>query len=256
MLVQKYQKRTLFLLLGSLLLLPSCHQSGYKSHSFAKISAVPAYSKSKKGICVSARCLSKAESKLLFDGRGARLWRRKKTIYPIYISIDNCTPNTYELTPGQIGLKLVCPDLVAARLQLHTARRVLSVFALGITGAAVSYCAAAYITLVGIIGGMPSLIKGGYSMLGLTWLLGVGAPFMSFHQRSYSQASNRSIYADIKDKALYNTRILEPGSCSEFLIFVHYKTPYCRFPMILIDRAHMSKLTFEVTIPPLKDGVS
>ena len=237
------------LLLGvGILMLPGCKRPHYTPYPLTQISLNNADSQTINDVTLSSKALTKLEAQTLFDGRGSRLLRKRKSMYPYYLTITNQNNHTMLLDPKNIQAKLTNPQAVAARLYAHTNRRILGWLFLGIAGATVSLFAAAYLTIVGAVGLMPSMVKGGYAALGISGIFAVGGPTLSYHQGYHALQTNDAIDRDVKNKMLINPIEIEPSQTITVLIFISHRIQAPSFALDLIDLQTKEKLSFTIPV--------
>ena len=155
---------------------PAANNQPITQNPFNEIRLTNSSYQAKDNINVYCKLLTKKEGHRLFDGRGSRLLRKRKPIYPLYLSIENNSQRALILDPKAIGLKLINPELVAQRLYSHTSRRIVLPLILGSIGAVTTLYVAACISIIGAIGSIPAFIKAGYAGLGISGALAVGTP--------------------------------------------------------------------------------
>ena len=119
---------------GIILLLPGCKTPSYSLKPLQTAPSINTHTQTKDNVTVSVKQLTPDETKNLFDGRASRLLNKRKSIYPIYISIRNDSDHAILLNPAQISLKLATPDMIAQRLYSHTARRIIAPLIIGMLG--------------------------------------------------------------------------------------------------------------------------
>lgn len=233
---------------GILMVIPGCKQVSYTSKSFNTISKNGICLLTKNDVTLGYKLLAKPEVNALFDGRGNRLLRKRKTIYSLFVSLDNQSDSTFILDPKNISIALTNPAIVSYRLHSHTHRRILGTLLLGATGAGISFFAAVYITIIGAIGSMPHLVKAGYAALGLTGFFALGTPFICYQQGSRSARANTFIDEDIASKSLNKPIAIPPGQTVQVLLFIHRKAFLPSFFITLIDQKTENPLGFEVNL--------
>ena len=234
--------------LGILIAIPGCKQISYTPKSFKSISKNGLSLHEKNRVTLEYKLLSKPEVNQLFDGRGNRLLRKRKTIYSIYVTLDNKSDTTFILDPKNISIPLTNPSIISYRLHSHTHRRIFGTLLIGATGAGISFFAAVYITIVGAITVMPQLVKAGYAALGLTGFFTLGTPYLSYKLGSNSARINTYIDQDITSKSLSKPIALLPGQATHVLLFVHRKVFKPSFFITLIDQKTENSLIFEVNL--------
>jgi hypothetical protein len=247
--VHTFLKRTLLLpLIGMVLLMPSCKKPAYSPKSLQQICLTNTSLQTKDNVIVHCKLLSKQETHMLFDGRGSRLLHKRKPIYALYLYIENKTHKTFVLGPSCISFKLINPELVAQRLYSHTTRRIVIPLIIGVVGAGATFLAAAYVTLVGVVGSLPVLIKSGYAGLGISALFAGGTPFVCYNQGNQAIATNALIYHDVMNKSLHKNLFIEPGASVSTLLFVPHRCYNSSFNMRLIDATSEQSLPYDIII--------
>ena len=244
-----FLKRALLLpISGTVLLMPGCKRPPYNPKSLQEIRLNNTSLQTQDNVSVHCKLLTKQETHALFDGRGSRLLRKRKPIYPLYLYIENNSAKTLTLDPHNVGLKLIHPELVAQRLYAHTSRRIVVPLILGTVGAGITFLAAAYISIIGAIGSLPILIKSGYAGLGLSGLLAAGTPYICYQQGNQAIATNTLIYHDVMIKSLHKPMIIEPGASATTLLFVPHRGYHSYFILRLIDVTSSESLPYDITI--------
>ena len=233
---------------GIVLLMPGCKQPAYNPKSLQEIRLNNASLQTQDNVTVHCKLLSKQETHLLFDGRGSRLLNKRRPIYPLYLYIENNSQKNLILDPGCIGLKLINPELVAQRLYSHTSRRIIVPLILGTVGAGFTFLAAAYISIIGAIGCIPALVKGGYAGLGIAGILAAGTPYVCYNQGNHALTINTFIQRDILQKSLHKPTVIEPGASLTTLLFVPHKCYNSSFKMRLIDASSEQSLPYDIAV--------
>lgn len=231
-----------------LLMVPACKQEYYTSHSLKQLvnsAVIP-----EKKVEVTVRPLTNTETKSLFDGRGNRLLRKHKQIYPVLLSIQNNSDHTYVIDRRNIGLTLASPGQVTARLYSHTARRIIGSIIIGTIGTAATLFGGFYLIILGAIpaAGMPALIKAGYVTLGLSGLIAVGTPTIGYQQGASAYQYNCHLEQDVMDHTLIDPVIIEPHHQFSCLLFVPRRSYCSSFSVTLVDQNGANPLSFDCTL--------
>lgn len=237
-------------LIGLLLLvLPACKQDRYTPHSLAPL--INTKKTTEKMVDVTVRHLTKDETKTLFNGRGNRLIRKHKQIYPLLLCIKNNADRPYVIDRHNIKLELSSPAKVAARLYSHTARRVIGSLIIGTIGTAATLFGGFYLIILGAIpaAGMPALIKAGYVTLGLSGLIAVGTPTVGYQQGSSAYAYNCCLEQDVKDHTLIDPVVIKPNHQFSCLLFVARRSYRTSFSITLVDQQDANPLSFDCELP-------
>ena len=130
-------------LAGVVLLLPGCgKQPAYHPKSLREIRLTNTSIQTQEQVKIHCKLLNKKEAHALFDGRGSRLWSKRRPIYPLYLCVENHSPKTFILDPSGISLKTVNPELAAERLYAHTGRRIAIPLIAGSLGTGTTFCLA------------------------------------------------------------------------------------------------------------------
>ncbi len=231
----------------TVIMVPGCaKKSQYKPQSLSHL--IPPAQKDASSLTVRTKVLTKAEAHTLFDGRAGRLLRKRKPIFPLLLTIENSSAQTYCLDPKQIPIKLVDPRIVANRLHSHTNRRVIGTLLLGAAGATASLFGAAYLTIIGAITGMPAVIKAGYATLGICGFFVIGSPIISYQQGSYWSSFNEQLTQDLLNKSLIKPLLIHPRQSYSLLLFIHSSCRNSRFPLVFIDRETSKTISFDIDL--------
>ncbi len=233
---------------GIVLLLPGCKQPAYHPKSLQEIRLNNASLQTQNNVTVHCKLLNKQETHILFDGRGSRLLNKRKPIYALYLYIENKSQKNLILDPGCIGLKLINPKMVAQRLYSHTSRRIIVPLILGTLCTGTVFLAAAYISILGAIGSIPALVKGGYAGLGIAGMVAAGTPYICYNQGNQALTTNTSIQRDILQKSLHKPTIIESGTSLNTLLFVPHKCYNSSFKIRLIDASSEQSLPYTIAI--------
>lgn len=238
-----------------LFLTPACQKETYKSQSFNRFTTSSAQAPEKK-VEVSVRPLTQAETKSLFNGRGNRLLRKHKQIYPLFLTIKNYSDHAYIIDPKNINLPLAKPSLIASRLYSHTARRIVATMIIGTVGTAMTLFGGFYLIILGAIpaAGMPALIKAGYVTLGLSGLIAVGTPTVGYQQGASAYTYNCSLEQDVMAHTLVEPLVIDAHHELSCLLFVSRRSYRTRFSITLVDQTQANPLSFDIEVP--KGGVS
>lgn len=237
-------------LIGLLLLvLPACKQHRYTPHSLTSL--INTQKNPEKMVDVTVRPLTIMETKSLFNGRGNRLLRKHKQIYPLLLTIKNDSEHAYLINRHNIGLGLATPAQVAARLYSHTARRVIGSLIIGTVGTVATLFGGFYLIILGAIpaAGMPALIKAGYVTLGLSGLIAVGTPTAGYYQGSTTYNYNCCVEQDVKNHTLIDPVIIEPQHQFSCLLFVPRRSYRTTFSITLVDQEGANQLSFDCKLP-------
>ncbi len=244
-----FLKRTLLLpIVGIVLLMPGCKRPAYNPKSLQEIRLNNASLQTQNEVTVQCKLLTKKETHMLFDGRGSRLLNKRKPLYPLYLYIENKGQKILILDPVRSGLKIFNPELVAQRLYSHTSRRIIIPLIIGTIGAGATFLAAAYITLVGVIGSLPVLIKSGYAGLSISGILAAGTPYVCYHQGNSAIITNTCIHQDVMSKSLHKPMVIEPGTSLTTLIFVPHRCYNSSFNLRLIDASSEQAIPYNITV--------
>ena len=245
-----------YILMGCTLLLftPSCKKYHYAPHPFDPLNKETPVNPGKK-VEVTVRPLTRIETKSLFDGHGARLLRKSKPIYPLYLSIRNNTDRKYTIDRAHIGLTLANPQQVAGRLYSHTARRVIGTILIGTVGAVATLFGGFYLIILGAIpaAGMPALIKAGYITLGLSGLIAVSAPTVSYQQGASTYSYNCQLKQDVMAHTLVDPVVIDGEHEFSCLLFVPRRSYRTAFSITLVDQQGGNPLSFDIELP--KGGI-
>lgn len=210
-------------LVANLLLLPGCKRPCYTPRSLNAITPTQQASQTQQDVTLTVSPLSKTEAKQLFDARGDRLVSKRKPLHPVLITIQNASTKAYTFDPKTIDLKLSNPHKVARRMYGHTSRRIIAPLLLGSLGATMCFFGAAYLVILGAIKQGSILVTAGYSMLGISGIIAVGAPVVSYQHGSHSYAVNRTIDRDVRSKTIVKPIEIGPGQTVSFLLFVEQR---------------------------------
>lgn len=237
-------------LIASLLVLPGCKRSLYHPQSFSTLSCSYSGQKTVNNVTVSVAPFSKKDSGQLFDQRGGRLHSKRKPLRPILMTIENQSDNTYIFNPKSLGIKLGNPRHAARRMYGHTSRRIIAPLLLGSLGATICFFGAAYLVILGTIHqvAMPALVKAGYSLLGISGIVAVSSPTISYYQGSHSYVANQKIDRDMNEKAIYQAIKIMPNSSESFLIFCQNRTTPTHWKIILNEQDANQNLIFDVEV--------
>lgn len=222
-------------LLAGIIILPGCKRPTYTPRSFDTFTPSYKATGTQDGVTLTISPLSKQEAKQLFDNRGDRLLSKRKPLHPVLITIKNESQKTYIFDPKTIELKLGNPHKVARRMYGHTSRRIIAPLIVGSLGATLCFFGAAYLVILGTIQqvAMPALVKAGYSLLGISGLIAVGTPVISYRHGSHSYAVNSTIDQDVRAKTAVKPLTIEPASTASFLLFVEHRRCPCQWDITL-----------------------
>lgn len=237
-----------------LLIAPACKKDHYTPHYFHQLNKDTPTNPGKK-VELTVRPLTRTETKSLFDGHGNRLLRKNKPIYPLFLSIRNNTNHKYVIDRAHIGLTLASPQQVASRLYSHTARRVIGTIILGTVGTVATLFGGFYLIILGAIpaAGMPALIKAGYVTLGLSGLIAVSAPTVSYQQGASTYSYNCQIEQDVMAHTLVDPVVIESEHEFSCLLFVSRRSYRTSFSITLVDQHGGNPLSFDIELP--KGGI-
>lgn len=210
-------------LFAGILLLPGCKRPSYTPRSLHTICPTQQASQIQNNVTLSVCPLSKKEAKQLFDARGDRLISKRKPIHPILITIKNESTQVYTFDPKTIDHKLSNPHKVARRMYGHTGRRIIAPLILGSIGATMCFFGAAYLVILGAIKQGSILVTAGYSMLGISGIVAVSAPVVSYQHGSHSYVVNNKIDRDIRSKTVAKPIEIGPAQTTSFLLFVEQR---------------------------------
>ncbi len=225
-------------LLAGTLFLPGCKRPHYTPRSLDSISPVHTATQTHHRVTLSMSPLSKQEAKQLFDNRGDRLVSKRKPLHPILITIKNESDKQYTFDPQRISLKLTPPHKVARKMYGHTGRHIIAPLVLGSLGATVCFFGAAYLVILGTIQqvAMPALVKAGYTLLGISGLVAVGTPVVSYRQGLHTYELNTQIDQDVWSKTVFKPLTITPGSTTSFLLFVEKRKCPLDWQIVLTDQ--------------------
>lgn len=238
-------------LVALLICLPGCQKTSYMPYCLQHVDNVQ-NAQTQNGVRLQVKKLSRAQAQEVFNGKAGCLLRKRKPIYPLLLTLENNSQYAITLDPKNIPIKLVRPEVAAARLHFHTHRRVITSLLLGLSTATVTFFAAAYVTIIGTISAVPSLVKTGYAALGLSALFAIGTPFIAYNQGVNAQSVNDAIDQEILSKSLGAPVIIYPNQSIKLLLFAHYSLPKQPFCIKLINE-NQTAFLFSID---LKEGVA
>jgi hypothetical protein len=243
-------------LVASLLALPGCKRPQYTPRTFESVTPHFSGQQTRDKVTVKVAPLTKKESQNLFDQRGDRLHAKRKPLRPVLITIANESEKTYTFNPKTMDIKLGNPRAAARRMYGHTSRRIIAPLLLGSLGATICFFGAAYLVILGTIQqvAMPALVKTGYSLLGISGLIAVSAPTVSYYHGSQSYEVNQKIDRDIAQKAAHYTIEVAPRTTASFLIFCQNRAVPKKWNIILNEQATQQPLIFDVYLE--KEGAT
>lgn len=209
-------------LIAGIFLLPGCRRPHYTPRSLDSIKPVQTACQTQHGITLSISPLTKQEAKQLFDDRGDRLISKRKPAHPVLITIKNESQQNYTFDPQRVNIRLSSPYKAARKMFGHTSRHIIAPLVLGSLGATVCFFGAAYLVILGTIQqvAMPALVKAGYTLLGISGLVAVGTPVISYRQGSHTYELNAKIDKDVQQKTVIKPLTITAGSTASFLLFV------------------------------------
>lgn len=246
-----------FLLLLIPIFLPSCGPR-YHPKPLKSIAHEPSYHQQIGQIDLSVAQLNKKEANALFDQRGGRLIRKRKPTHLLLLTITNNGPHSIHLHKNNISVSLTSDHIIASRLHAHLKRRVISTMGIGIIGASITFIAAAYISIIGVIGtsyfaASGCLIKAGYGLLGASGLILLTLPLAGYKQISHAVRINQLIDKDVQSKIFSKELIIEPGQTAQTILAIDHKKFTSEFTMIFKDLVTHEPFLFTVTV--LKGGL-
>lgn len=243
-------------LLAGIIVLPGCKRPHYTPRPFESITPYFSGEQTHAQVTVKVAPLSKQESLNLFDQRGDRLHGKRKPLRPVLVTIHNESEKTYTFNPKTMEIKLGNPRAAARRMYGHTSRRIIAPLLLGSLGATVCFFGAAYLVILGTIQqvAMPALVKAGYSLLGISGLIAVSAPTVSYYHGSQSYTINKKIDHDVAQKAAHCSIEVAPHSSASFLLFCQNRALPMQWTIILNEKETQQPLIFDVQLS--KKGVS
>lgn len=236
-------------LMAMIFLLPGCKRSTYKPRSLEAICPTYKTTQIQNNVSLSISPLTKKESQQLFDNRGNRLLSKRKPLHPVLITIKNESSESYTFDPSSIEFKLSHPHKVARRMYGHTSRHIITPLVLGSLGATICFFGAAYLVILGTIQqvAMPALVKAGYTLLGISGLVAIGTPVISYRQGAQSYALNTKIDDDICSKTIIEPVEIKPGSSSNFLVFIENRNCPLEWDIKLTNQER-SMITFHLCV--------
>lgn len=244
------------IMVASLLALPGCKRPQYTPRTFETLSPHISGHQTHNKVSISIAPLTKEESQQLFDNRGDRLHAKRKPLRPVLITIQNSSDKTYTFDPKTLEIKLGNPRHAASRLYGHTSRRIIAPLLLGSLGATICFFGAAYLVILGTIQqvAMPALVKAGYSLLGISGMIAITSPAVSYYYGSHSYSVNKTIDQDIAQKAVSKLIEIQPASTISFIIFCQNRVLPLQWKVILNEQETRQPLIFDVCLA--KEGAA
>lgn len=225
-------------LIAGVFLLPGCKRPSYTSRPLDTITPFHNATQTQAGVTLTLSPLTKKESKHLFDSRGDRLLSKRKPLHPVLITIKNESTQTYTFDPQTVEFKLCKPYKVARRMYGHTSRHIIAPLVIGSLGATICFFGAAYLVILGTIQqvAMPVLVKAGYTLLGISGLVAIGTPYISYRHGSHSYALNAKIDHDVRTKTIISPIEITAGTTTSFLLFVEKRHCPWQWDIILTSQ--------------------
>ncbi len=204
-----------------LILLNGCCGPYYIQHAIADtLSYNKTIEAAFSNISLQLHRLTKRETHVLFDYRGKYLYQGNNPLYALHIHIINNRDHTIYLGRNDVTIPLIDETTIAQRLHVNTCGRVITVTTASIAAATMMFFGAAYITICGVMIGIPALIKTGYAALAVSGVFFFGAPFWATQQARRSWRTNDLITSDIKEKSIKEIISIPAGYKYHVLIFV------------------------------------
>lgn len=228
----------------ALMLLPGCIPN-YTSHSFKSLVKAVPFQEDREDVELRVQRLRAKDIAQLFDGRGSRLFRRTKLIYPIQISITNNSGCAWSIDPESISLDHIEHEQVAHYFYTSTGlSTLLSTLGLTASGVALFGC---IVTDFFTHGALTQSVVGPLFLSSI----GNGIFWASYRSLMYFHAdkTNKIIAKDLAHKMLTKQLIIWPNQTVECLIFVKKKNFCSPFTITLHDpRYYQKPMVFEVAL--------
>jgi hypothetical protein len=234
-----------FFLAPFLLFIPACGPR-YQVKSINTVQSIPFACLDAYNVRLSVAKINKKNANALFDNRGSRLLRRKKSTTLLLATITNNRTTAIVLKEKNVTVALMNPTTIARKLYAHTHRRVICSATVGLASAAITFLAAAYISIIGAVGSIPALIKTGYGLLGASGLMVVIAPVAGYFQAKEALRVNEAIDQDVRTKILNDELIIAPGHTEKIILAIDYKSYLSHFTITLIEQESLQELPFQI----------
>jgi hypothetical protein len=236
-----------FLIIPICFILSSCGPR-YQPKSLDYFSYPPSFSACHDDITVSISPLSKKEANAIFDQRGGRLMQKKKSTQLVLFTVSNNRINPLVLSKEHISNTIIPASDLVEKMYAHSTRRVIGTLGLGLLGASTLFLTATYVTIIGVVGAIPALIKTGYGLLGASGLLFITGPVGSYVQSQNTTNVNKIIHEDASNK-LFNGRLqINPNETKKIIIAFDKKLFTPIFTIRFTDEVTKQRIPFHVDL--------
>ncbi len=223
------------LVLPLILLLPGC--ASYQTHQLKNLATETAqYEQINEQITVRVYQLNKRDANKLFDGRGYYLFSKKKTYYPIQITVFNKSNDPVILLRENITLSLAPKEAIIKAMEYDVAARTAIPAALGVLG-----------VLARIAAGSDSHY-GNCATTVDSVAIGASSAAIAADQNTASKNANTLLAEDVDTKMLSSDGlVIKSFDKNTTLIFVEDNNLNNQFT-INLQRANGTLIPFEVQI--------